>query len=121
MPVVEFGALADGLVYLENDRASRTGGSDSEGRGTYLHHVSRLQACSSLATSVDAHSPSAYRRNPQPTNGTCCQYGVPVVDSRRRKLQVLTGPTADCQPACVKKKTSSRRGGPGRASDGSLA
>jgi hypothetical protein len=46
---------------------------------------------------------------------------VTLIDSLSGELQMLTGPAADGQAACMKENPPSRRAGVGRASDGCLA
>jgi hypothetical protein len=99
--VFRFTVLGDGLVNLENDSTPRTRWPNSQLCSADLQHVSRLQTCPNLAASVDAHSLAAHGRDAQPTDGAGCQYGVPVIDSRRIELQVLTRSAADGQPACM--------------------
>ncbi len=118
--VLRLTALGNGLVNLENDGTPRTGWPNSQLSGAYLHHVSRLQTCANLAAPVDAHSPTTQRRNPQPTEGARGQYSVTVIDPRCGELQMLIGPAADGQAACMEKNPPGRRVGVGRASDGSL-
>jgi hypothetical protein len=85
---------------------------DSQFRCADFDDVARPNAAGTdLPAPVDHDRLATQRRDTQPADRARRHYGVAKLDSRRGKLQMLAGRTADREPARVDENAASFSGG----------